>query len=233
MESKVYNQKGEEKGKITLPDSVFGLGSNADLVHQVVMGMMSNARIPYAHAKNRGEVSGGGKKPWRQKGTGRARHGSTRSPIWVGGGATHGPRNDKNYTKKINKRMKIKALYTILSKKLKDGEVLFMDKIELPEAKTRHAVAFIKTLGTIPGFDRMPKKKTNALYAILSKEELAGKRAFDNIANLEVDTVENLNPLNLLKYRYLLISNPEQSVKYIENKLVKAKNKRKTFAASK
>src|SRR3989344_5026421 len=102
METKLYNQKGDESGKIEIPESIFGLPWNADLVHQVVVSMMSSMRHPIAHTKTRGEVSGGGKKPWQQKGTGRARHGSTRSPIWVGGGVAHGPRNDKNFDRKVN-----------------------------------------------------------------------------------------------------------------------------------
>src|SRR5690349_19754974 len=108
METTVYNQKGQEAGKIKLSEAVFGAPWNADLVHQVVVSMQSSARHSIAHTKTRGEVSGGGKKPWQQKGTGRARHGSTRSPIWVGGGIAHGPRSDKNYDRKVNKKAKTK-----------------------------------------------------------------------------------------------------------------------------
>jgi large subunit ribosomal protein L4 len=115
-------------GKTKLPEGLFGLPWNADLVHQVVVSMQSSARRGTAHAKTRGEVSGTGKKPWQQKGTGRARHGSRRSPIWVGGGVAHGPRKDKNYDRKVNRKMKDKALLTILSSKYKNGEVLFVDK---------------------------------------------------------------------------------------------------------
>ncbi len=117
MESKIYNTSGKSVGNIKLPEGIFGLKWNADLVHEVVRLMNSNSRTAIAHTKTRGEVRGGGKKPWKQKGTGRARHGSSRSPIWVGGGVTHGPRNDKNFDRKINKKAKTKALFTILSRK--------------------------------------------------------------------------------------------------------------------
>lgn len=139
LEANVFDMEGKGAGKITLPESIFGLSWNADLVHQVVTSMMTDAREPIAHAKMRGEVAGTGKKPWQQKGTGRARHGSRRSPIWVGGGTTHGPRNDKNYARNINKKMKTKALYTLLSKKLRDGEVVFMKSLDLAEPKANNA----------------------------------------------------------------------------------------------
>src|SRR3989338_4393818 len=127
MEAKVYTQDGKESGKVKLPEDVFNLPWNSDLVHQVVVSMESNARVTVAHTKDRSEVSGGGKKPWKQKGTGRARHGSIRSPLWIGGGVTHGPRNEKNFKKKINKKMKIKALYVVLSEKLRNNEILFLN----------------------------------------------------------------------------------------------------------
>src|SRR6478609_7180183 len=114
MEATLYNKKGEKAGKVTLPESLFGLPWNADLVHQVVTSMQDNARLSIAHTKDRGEVRGGGKKPWKQKGTGRARHGSSRSPIWKGGGITHGPLAEKNYKQKINKKMASKALAAAL-----------------------------------------------------------------------------------------------------------------------
>src|SRR3989344_5860331 len=135
LEVSVYDQKGKVVKSIKLPESIFGLSWNADLVQQVVVGMRSNSRANTADTKDRSEVSGGGKKPWQQKGTGRSRHGSSRSPIWIGGGIAHGPTNERNYMEKINKKAKRKAVLAILSQKLKDGEIFFMDDLSLPEAK--------------------------------------------------------------------------------------------------
>ena len=139
MEAPVYNAQGKKTGVIALPESVFGVPWNDALMYQVVTGMQANARTSVAHAKMRGEVRGGGKKPWQQKGTGRARHGSTRSPIWRGGGASHGPRNDKNYSQNIPRKMRARALFAALSRKLRDGQVMFIDSfgIEAPENRRR------------------------------------------------------------------------------------------------
>jgi len=136
MESIIYNAQGKKTGTLTLPESVFGVFWNDALMHQVVTSMHSNARPPVAHTKGRGEVRGGGRKPWQQKGTGRARHGSIRSPIWKGGGVTHGPSKDKNYEKAIPKKMRAKALYMALSRKMKDGEIIFVDSFGISEPKT-------------------------------------------------------------------------------------------------
>src|SRR5579872_7365345 len=132
LSATVYDQKGKESGTVTLPDAVFGLKWNADLAHQVATSMESSARTNVAHTKNRGDVRGGGKKPWQQKGTGRARHGSTRSPLWVGGGVAHGPRNDKNYNRKINRKMKSAALAAVLSAKAKANEIILVEDFALP-----------------------------------------------------------------------------------------------------
>ena len=134
--------------------------------------MLSDSRVIYAHTKTRGQVSGGGKKPWQQKGTGRARHGSTRSPIWVHGGIAHGPNGLKNYGRKINKMMKAKALYTILSRKYKDGEILFVDKFEIAKPKTADAVKILESLSKIKTVsDIYTKRKNSATIAISGKKQ--------------------------------------------------------------
>lgn len=216
MEAKVYNREGKEAGKVTVPESIFGLPWNADLVHQVVVSMQSNARLPIAHARTRGEVRGGGKKPWRQKGTGRARHGSSRSPIWVGGGVTHGPRNDKNYERKVNKKMRVKALFTLLSKKYKDNEVVFVDEVSIKEPKTKDAKAIITSLGGVSNLEKLATKRKNALYVAIPSKDAATEKSFRNIGSVEVDEVKNLNPLALLEYKYLVIANPSESLKTLE-----------------
>lgn len=218
-EAVVYSQAGKESGRIPLPASVFGLPWNADLVHQVVTSMLSSQRSNIAHTKTRGEIRGGGKKPWKQKGTGRARHGSSRSPIWVGGGVTHGPRNDKNYDRKVNRKMKAKALYTILSQKVRDGEVLFVESIALKEAKTKEAKSTLGFLGSIKGYEAISTRRNNAAYIALGKADVNIHRAFNNFSNIQVDEVRNINPVDILKYKYLVISAPTESVKFLEGKL--------------
>jgi len=219
MEQVIYNTKGKEVAKISVPDTVFGLTWNGDLVHQVVTSMMSDARDSIAHTKDRSEVRGGGKKPWRQKGTGRARHGSRRSPIWVGGGITFGPRNEKDYSRKVNKKMKTKALYTILSQKLRDGEVLFVDDISFAEPKTKEAKEVIKGLAQAKGYETLATKRKNAAYIATDTRDVNTKKSFDNFSNLKFDEIRNLNPIDLLTYKYLIIKNPDVSVKQLEARM--------------
>lgn len=218
MEATIYNQKGTEAGKVKLPENIFGLPWNESLVHQVVTSMMGNERTPVAHTKTRGEVSGTGIKPWRQKGTGRARHGSRRSPIWVGGGIAHGPRNDKDYSRKINKKMKTKALFTVLSRKFKDSELIFLDDISLKAPKTKEARNIISSLSKVKEFGSIGKRKNAAFIALQSKNENASK-SFNNFGNLEVGQVKDLNALDLLQYKYLVMTNPEKSIITLSSRL--------------
>jgi len=207
MEATVYSLDGKKAGKVTLSENVFGLRWNGDLVKQVVDSLLSSRRKNIAHTKTRGEVSGGGKKPWQQKGTGRARHGSTRSPLWRHGGVTHGPRNDKNYERKVSKKMRIKALHTLLSKKFSEGEVVFVDKINFDQAKTKLAV------GALKNFDNLFSKKRNAVAIALAEKNRETERAFKNISSVSVLEARNLDPVTLLQYKYLLVENPDKALK--------------------
>ena len=218
METQIYNQKGKAVGKLNVPESVFGLSWNGDLVHQVVTAMQANARTPVAHTKTRGEVRGGGRKPWKQKGTGRARHGSTRSPIWKGGGITHGPRNDKSYEQKINKKMRTAALYTVLSEKLRKGQILFVEELALKNIKTKDAVAIMKDLATVKGFEKMVGgKRPNTYITIPAKGDVL-KKSFANIPTVDIDEVRNINPVDLLSYKYIVISQPTESIAFLVGK---------------
>ena len=213
METSLYNIEGKQVGTVKLPETVFGLRWNADLVKQVADSLLSSRRKNVAHTKNRGEVRGGGKKPWQQKGTGRARHGSTRSPIWVGGGVTHGPRNDKNYLRTVSKKMRVKALHTILAQKNREGEIMFVDSLSLPEGKTRVAVKTLSSLSGVKGFERMFSKKNNAVAVALAEKNKETERAFKNLSNTLVVESRNLDPVTLLQYKYLVIENPEAALK--------------------
>jgi large subunit ribosomal protein L4 len=219
IEAIVYNLQGKESGKVTLSNELFSTPWNADLVHQVVTSMQSNARQGTAHAKTRAEVRGGGKKPWKQKGTGRARHGSTRSPIWVGGGTTHGPRNTKNYDKKISKSMKMKAFSMILSKKFKDGEVMFVDALSMKEPKTQTAVNALKGISTVKGFETLSSKRKNAALIGIPSAEKNIHKSFRNIGSVVVDDIRNWNPVELMSHKYAVIVDPALSLKVLEAKL--------------
>ena len=203
-----------------LPENVFGVAWNESLMHQVVTAMQDNARTMVAHVKMRGEVRGGGKKPWQQKGTGRARHGSTRSPIWKGGGVTHGPRNDKSYTRTIPKKMRAKALFMALSRKLADNELIFIDSFGLETPKTAVAKKALSSLSTSLKNGIMGKAKNAALIALADPKD-ATTKSFRNLGNVECKAVRDLNPLAVMKYTYLIIENPEASVAILAHRASK------------
>mgnify|MGYP001614295079 FL=1 len=201
MQITVHNQKGEKTGTMDLPDNIFNLPWNPDLVHQIATSQAANLRVPVAHAKDRAQVRGGGKKPWRQKGTGRARHGSIRSPIWKGGGVTHGPLKEKVYKKKINRKMAKKALYMILSAKARDREIVVLENLELKEAKTRFAAEIFRNLAkSFPGIN-----KGNGVLVATSKKEEITKLALRNLPFVGIDEVRNLNALEVLQHKYLVL----------------------------
>ncbi|MBP9771345.1 MAG: 50S ribosomal protein L4 [Candidatus Pacebacteria bacterium] len=216
----VYNISGKEVSTFTLPEALFGSAWNNNLVHQVAVSMQANARAGrgLAHTKDRGEVRGGGKKPWKQKGTGRARHGSSRSPLWVGGGITHGPRSDKNYEKQIPRKMRIAALRSVLSQKLRDGEILFIDSITFEKPMTATAKTILTTLAGVKGFERLNKKSNAALLAI-SSNDMNVKKSFRNFGNINVEEARNVNVVDALSSAYLIIENPDVTIPMFQAKL--------------
>jgi len=202
MNVKIYNQSGEETGTVELPEVVFDLKWNGDLVHQVVTSQAANQRPKVAHVKGRGEVRGGGRKPWRQKGTGRARHGSIRSPLWKGGGVTHGPNKEKVYAKKINKKMARKALYTVLSAKIRDKEIVVLEDLKFERPKTKLAAGFFEKIAKNSGLERITKG--NGVLVALSGKDDAVRRTLRNLPYVGVDEARNLNAYQVLQYKYIL-----------------------------
>lgn len=212
INAKLYTATGAESGTASLPEYMFGAPWNADLVHQVVTGMQANARQNNASTKDRAQVRGGGKKPWRQKGTGRARHGSNRSPIWRGGGITHGPNAKRDFSVKINRKMKIKALFTTLSQKLADEKIIFVNDLSVTEMKTKLAARVMHDLATIPNFATLNTENPNNVLILVPERTMAIARSFRNLPQVTVKETRTVSPLDILKYRYIIIENPTVSV---------------------
>ena len=201
MKISVYNQSGEIVGQTLLPKGIFDIDINSDLLWQVVRSYTSNQRQGSAHTKTKGEVSGGGKKPWRQKGTGRSRHSSIRSPLWRGGGTVFGPRNDKVWKQKINKKMARKSLLMALSSKAKEENIVVLEDLKLNEVKTREVAKIIANLRTkIVNFK---KAKTLVVLSNFDKDLI---RAAKNIVDLKTIEARNLNALEILSFKYLLMT---------------------------
>lgn len=204
-----YNIEGKKIGTAMLPPEIFDVKINTDLVHQAVVTQLANSRQKIAQVKDRSETRGGGRKPWRQKGTGRARHGSIRSPIWRGGGVTFGPTKERNFKKKINKKMKRKALFMVLTSKVKDNELILLDKLELKEAKTKLMAEILETL---------LKKKQKSVLVVIAKKDEKIIRANRNVPYSKTLRADSLNILDLLSFKYLLM--PKEAIKTIEKTYV-------------
>lgn len=204
MKITVYNEKGEKTGETLLPKEIFDVPMSSDLVYQVAVSQAANKRINVAHAKDRSEVRGGGKKPWRQKGTGRARHGSIRSPIWRGGGVTFGPRKNTVFAKEIPRKIRRKALFMVLSVKVKDNLLIVLDSLKLEKVKTKILAQILQNL---------PCKDKGCLIALPGAEKnlILSARNLPKIKTIEA---RNLNVLDLLSYKYLIIS--KESIKTIK-----------------
>ncbi|MDZ7611437.1 MAG: 50S ribosomal protein L4 [Candidatus Moranbacteria bacterium] len=191
----VKNLKGEKVEDLQLKDEIFGVERSDALIHQVYVSQASNRRSNTAHTKTRKERRGSGQKPWRQKGTGRARVGTVRNPIWRKGGVAFGPRNERNYNKKINKKMKRAAVKMVLSGKLADREIVVLKDNNFEENKTGKAKKALDNL----------KIKGTVLWAY-GKEDNGKRLATRNLENVENILWSNLNVFDMLNKKYLIIS---------------------------
>ncbi|MBU1017813.1 50S ribosomal protein L4 [Patescibacteria group bacterium] len=202
MKLDLYQQSGDKKGTIDASDKLFAAPVNDELMRLALVRQMSNARQANAHVKTRGEVRGGGKKPWRQKGTGRARFGSSRNPIWRSGGVAFGPRNVRNYDKQMPKKARRAALFSGLSQKVSSQAVFALDKFEVKTPKTKD----FKSL-----FDKLPVERS--LLVVLGERDINLEKSAANLPNVKIILVDYLNLHDLLKY---------EKVMFMESALKKA-----------
>lgn len=205
----VYNQEGKVVKEMELQEAIFGVVAKDSVLHQVYVAEMNNRRVVVAHTKTKGEVRGGGKKPWKQKGTGRARQGSTRAPQWKGGGVVFGPRSNRNFEEKINKKMKAAAIKMALSSKVKDGQMFIVEALKMAEPKTK---LYAKFLNLLPS-----KGKTVLFLAGASDKEI--KRGLRNIPKVDMLEARSVNLVELMHHKYLILT-PE-SVTVLETSFAK------------
>lgn len=193
---KIYNQTGEVVKEQEVPAGIFGVAVKPVVVQQAVVAQQANQRASIAHTKDRSEVSGGGKKPWKQKGTGRARHGSSRSPIWRHGGITFGPRNTVNWSVKINSKAKLAALRMVLADKLASGFITVVEDLVMADYKTKNLKTVLQAL-------KLDGKK---LMISLAKKDEKVLRAAANLTKTYTLAANSLNVVDLLKYPNLLVT---------------------------
>lgn len=214
MKAPLYNIEGKEIDTVSLPKEIFEVEISHDLIHQISESHRANTRRVIAHTKDRSEVSGGGKKPWRQKGTGRARHGSNRSPIWRKGGITFGPTSDRNFKKRIPIKMRRKAILMVLSAKVADKRLFVVEELKLEKPKTKEIIKIIDNMrNNIKEFD-----KGSVLLALseMNKNVILSTR---NIVKTKTIEARNLNVLELLNSKNLIIT--KSSIKVIKETFLK------------
>ena len=199
---KLYNMSASEVGKLDLSDAVFGTEYNEAVIHQAVVTRLANERQGTKSTLTRAEVRGGGAKPWRQKGTGRARQGSIRSPQWIHGGVVFAPKS-RDFSKKMNAKAKEVALLSALSQKIRDDEIIFIDEIKVNEAKTKEMVAFLKAFGL---------EKT--VLIVMDNDDQAVLRASANLEKVSTIAVSQLSTYEVVKNAKIVMS--KKSVEQIE-----------------
>jgi large subunit ribosomal protein L4 len=195
-EVKRYTTAGKEAGTVSVNDAIFGVTINPALIHDAIVIQEANSRVILSNTKDRSEVAGTGKKPWKQKGTGRARHGSRRSPIWIGGGITFGPTLNRVFGKKINRKARRKAMFMLLTDKVLENRLIVVDSFDSIEAKTKAVKAMRNVL---------PGATATALIAT-SKDEQNVVLGSGNIQKTQAIAVTSLNVRDLSKFTYLIIS---------------------------
>lgn len=196
----VYNADGVVVSKKELPGVIFNIPVKEDVVHFAVTVQQSNERAGTAHTKTRGEVRGGGKKPWRQKGTGRARHGSIRSPIWKGGGVVFGPRTDRNWGLRINKKVKRAALRMVLSDKAQNGALVLVEALALDTPKTKEMAGLLSRLPLV-----LPPACKPRIGVVVPLRSPEVSRSMRNLPHVHIVSPHRLNIVELLTCKKLVV----------------------------
>ena len=197
----VYNMEGKEVDKIELSDAVFGVEVNEHLVHMAVVAQLANKRQGTQKAKTRSEVSGGGRKPWRQKGTGHARQGSTRAPQWTGGGVVFAP-TPRDYTIRLNKKEKRLALKSVLTNCVNENKFIVLDELKFDEIKTKKMQAVLDALNV------------SKALVVLNENDANVVKSASNIANIQTALTNTINVYDILKYNTVVVT--KDAVKTIE-----------------
>ena len=213
MEAPIYNQDGSKGGAVTLSEDFFDLPWSDALVHQVVTSSEGTRRAATAHAKGRAEVRGGGRKPWRQKGTDRARHGSIRSPLWVGGGVTFGPNREKQYGKSVNKKMRVKAFFTVLSQKARSESLVFVDGMSLDVPSTKTVAGCIEKI-----CGASADKKKNVCTVVFADSDSVLRKSFSNIQGVQTAALEAFNVTDALRARKIIFIDSEKTMDYLNSR---------------
>jgi large subunit ribosomal protein L4 len=219
MEATIHNADGSSAGSIELPPSLFADELRPDLLHRVVESARHNQRNTVAHTKDRRDRRGGGTKPWQQKGTGRARHGSIRSPLWRKGGVTFGPRKSKNLKKKVNQKEKRAALRSALSAKHDDEELLLVDSLGIEEPNASRVRDLLDNLGEIDGFRELADRNTNAALFVLSDIPEAVELSMRNFGNIDIVKAGDLHALDLLTYKFTVFVDPQTVIGDLKERL--------------
>jgi large subunit ribosomal protein L4 len=223
MKLNIYNQEGIAKGQKEVSDAIFAVKANSVLINEALTAQTANMRTVLAHTKTRSEVRGGGKKPWRQKGTGRARAGSSRSPLWIGGGIIFGPNSDRNFSKKINKKAKRKAMFMVLSDRAANNGLAILEKLSLADYKTKVMNGILNNLestfakATVDEGKNKSKKKRTTKRSILFINDATDDKVNNsgrNLVGVKIINVGNINIVDLLNYKNLIIS--EKAVDKLE-----------------
>lgn len=204
----IHNQEGKKIEDLKISDAVFAVPANDELLHQVFMVIAGNQRNPIAHTKDKSEVAGSGKKPFKQKGTGSARQGQKRNPVMKGGGVAFGPTNERNFKRDLNKKMKQKAVTIAISEKLRSGNLIAIDSLAVANAKTKEFVKILKNL-----------ELSGKVLVSFSKQEKKTSLISRNIANIANIETKDLNVMDLLNNKYLLLS--KDSIAFLEEKFAK------------